>query len=250
MERFNKKGRIYAYSVDDYLKFFREGYWDIRFRGDLDALLKVLKVEGETDIDFRYAYICRLMDAGQDDLAFSLLLGLEEEHPQYLRVKMGISYCYLNGRGVEKDAKKGLEILLAMKDDVDCPRGVFLNLGYCYRTGEGVEPDLKVALHYYETALELGVASAALSAIKTLQAMEEKLNIPYDEKTAFAYALKGAKLGSLNAMEEVAIRYRDGLGCEEDPVAYEAWDKRCKELDDGPVDPDATIDLKIANWFD
>jgi TPR repeat protein len=94
------------------------------------------------------------------------------------------------------------------------------NLGYMLSWGDGAPKDLPAGIGWLEKA----VAQGSIGATYTLAvARREFQNNPAG---AFPLMLKAAEAGDADAVSDIAILYRDGVGTAKDPAAYVRWLKR------------------------
>jgi hypothetical protein len=169
-----------------------------------------------------------------------------------------IGYCYEYGIGVEKDlseaashyaeaASKGVwrasfslgtlyEHGEGVAQDFDAARkcyefaaehgesSAFFNLGRFFQFGMGVAPDFAQALKLYLKAAELGHAQCQLLVGQALLLGQE--GTPVDEAAGFAWMLRAAEKGMVEAQDEVGFRYMTGRGVAADAEQAEYWNRQ------------------------
>lgn len=138
---------------------------------------------------------------------------------------MGV--CYEIGMGV---AANGGEALKAFKKaaDMKLPQA-FYKLSSVYLEGNLVKPNNKEAMYYLTRAQEAGHALAAneLGVIYLNGALDQKV----DGKRAVDMFGRSANLGNPEAMKNLAVVYKDGLGQQgKDPVKALKWYLIAKEF--------------------
>lgn len=131
---------------------------------------------------------------------------------------MLLAWCYVNGREVAKDYKKGLHYITEfLETKIDEPRslGMAYNLlGNYYRFGWGNTPiSIPLAMSYWEKSAAYGNQDA----IYNLGA--SYLNgdgVTKDESRAFAYFQKGVEFNDIKSYMGLALCYRRGLAGHQD----------------------------------
>lgn len=76
----------------------------------------------------------------------------------FIKAQFNLAHCYLNGTGVEVDAKAGVEWFMKIAEQGNTE--AMNNVGFSYETGLGVEKDFNKALEWYTKAAELGDETA------------------------------------------------------------------------------------------
>ena len=117
----------------------------------------------------------------------------------------------------ENDHKKAVEIISITADKND--RYALPRLGKAYRDGKGVEKDLDKALDCFERSYEAGVQNSGLEMINTLIERSYK----GDLEKAFRIALELSDKGNKEAMAIIGNMYRDGLYVERDAKKALEW---------------------------
>lgn len=172
--------------------------------------------------------------------AFAEFLPLAEEGDY--RAQYYLGYLYLNGYGVQKDAKKAVSYLeKSIKQNYDLAQSL---MAYMYFEGNGVRQDKKKAISLYQQAAAQGNSSALLNlgvayykgdgVEKNIQrAMEYFLKVsPQDQPVvatylgdiylnnkeyadpikAFEQYVTAAKAGDIASYDVLARMYQNGLG--------------------------------------
>ena len=136
------------------------------------------------------------------------------------------------------------------------PEGYY-NLGVCYESGMGTAGDMAKSIQNYQKAAEMGLTQA-MQKLASLyiagagvphnpdlgmawlekaagagmpQAMNELgvihlsglLGQKKDEKKALSMFIRAADTGNLEAMKNIAVMYKDGLGVTADPAKAYSW---------------------------
>lgn len=120
-----------------------------------------------------------------------------------------LAFIYLDGRGVQQQTEKGLQLLKASaeKKDANATR----LLGNIYYDGEYVEKDLKKAFNMYKTAAGLADASAQNSYAEMLL-KGEGIDSP-DVGYAIKWFEAAAEKGNIDALKNLGeIYYTDDYG--------------------------------------
>ena len=110
--------------------------------------------------------------------------------------------CYVHGKGVEKEPKKGVKLTLkaAKKGYADAQN----NLGYYYHFGLGVPQDDAEAIKWFRKAAEQGDVSAQASLGGTLMSR--------DSDEAVKWLQKAAEQGDVNSQYNLGLCYSKGVG--------------------------------------
>lgn len=121
---------------------------------------------------------------------------------------------YRNGDGVEKDLEKSAQIFLelANKEHISAQ----LNLGYMYICGHGVELDPFKSVFWYKKAARKNVLAACYNL-----ALSYGANMTDVEKAY--WAVKAAKLGSIEMQRKTAINYEFGQGVVQNYIQAYMW---------------------------
>ncbi|SCU83785.1 LAFA_0D05776g1_1 [Lachancea sp. 'fantastica'] len=96
-------------------------------------------------------------------------------------------------------------------------------LGKIYESGnEVVPPDTSLSVHYYTQAALLGEPHAMLGLCAWYLMGAEPV-LEKDEREAYQWALKAAKIGLPKAQFTVGYFHEKGKGCEADPLKAQHW---------------------------
>jgi len=131
--------------------------------------------------------------------------------------RLGI--CYETGFGAAVDPQAALA---AFQKASDLKMGAAsYKLAAIYLGGVLIPPDSKKAVAYLQTALANGHAVAAneLGVIY----LQGRLDQPLDTDKALEMFLKSAELGNAEAMKNIAVMYKNGLGRKQDPAQALRW---------------------------
>ena len=181
-----------------------------------------------------------------------------------------LAWCYLNGKLVEQDYAKALELYLRALDSSVVSLGsgsntAFINIGWMYQEGKGVEQDYAAALDWYLNGVEDGDpdcmnAAAALyrdgkgtekdpdralelyeQAAKNNSASAygnlgdlyvEGKEVPQDYQKAIGYYEKGIELGSVYCYGQLGWLYAYGMKDAKDYEKAKGYYEKGAELDD------------------
>ena len=130
-----------------------------------------------------------------------------------------LGVCYEIGMGVTADAGKAIQNYQKAAD-----MGLALamyKLSSIYISGTGAPRDAAKGISYLEKAANAGMAVAAndLGGIYLSGLLGQKK----DEKKALAMFTKAADLGNLEAVKNIAVMHKDGVGTKADPAAAYTW---------------------------
>ena len=189
----------------------------------------------------------------QPEAAFALVIAEAEKGNAQAMLTLG--RFYEQGVGVARNYSSSLA-WYEKAAKAGQPEGYY-NLGVCYEVGMGAASDMGKAVQNYQKAAEMGLALAMykLSSIyisgngvakdtaKGIVWLEKAadagmavavnelgvislsglLGQKKDEKKALAMFIKGADLGNLESMKNIAVLYKDGLGVTADPAKAYSW---------------------------
>ena len=189
----------------------------------------------------------------QPEAAFALVTAEAEKGNAQAMLTLG--RFYEQGVGVARNYSSSLE-WYEKAAKAGQPEGYY-NLGVCYEVGMGTASDMGKAVQNYQKAAELGLPLAMykLSSVfisgsgvvrdtaKGIAWLEKAANAGMsvavnelgviflsgllgqkkDEKKALAMFIKGADLGNLESMKNIAVLYKDGLGVTADPAKAYSW---------------------------
>lgn len=125
----------------------------------------------------------------------------------------GVGCCYCEGRGVQKDVKKGIRLIIEAAN-----KGSFKaqhNLAVCYVRGIGVELNWEKAFELYYKLAENGDADSQYMVGKYY--MHNQAGSTWhiisqrDTKKAFYWYTKAAEQGYAKAQKEIGFFYETGL---------------------------------------
>ena len=209
--------------------------------------------------------------------AFSIMAGNAEKGDATAMLNLGI--CYEHGIGVSRNYSKALAWYQKAADN-----GVaegYYNVGVCYEIGMGDKADPQKAAAYFLQSAEMGFAQgmfkmadiylvgfgvqqndtnsfellnkaarsghpAAMNAMGAVYAAGT-LGQPMDEKIAVEWFQRAADAGNLEAIKNMAVVYKNGVGVKTDPVNALLWYTIAKNGGYAASDMDAIIEeLKAA----
>ena len=133
-----------------------------------------------------------------------------------------LAACHRDGVGTKKSPKNFVRIAREL-DEADEAVGAYMLGGAC-REGFGVPADEARAIAYFERADALGDEDAAGQLAQIYRRRE-----PADRR-AFKWAKKGAEQGDADAMIELALCFRGGLGTKRDEDAELEWMLKAADL--------------------
>jgi TPR repeat protein len=130
-----------------------------------------------------------------------------------------LGVCFEIGMGAAADAAKAVQHYQKAAD-----MGLALamyKLSSIYISGTGVSKDPAKGIGWLEKAANAGMAAAAndLGAIWLSGLLGQKK----DEKKALSMFMKAADLGNLEAIKNIAVMHKDGIGTKADPAAAYTW---------------------------
>ena len=130
-----------------------------------------------------------------------------------------LGICFEIGMGTPADAARAVSHYQQAAD-----RGLALamyKLSSAYILGKGVSKDADKGIGYLEKAAEAGMAVAAndLGVIALSGLLGREKNVEY----ALSSFKQAASLGNLEAMKNIAVTYKDGVGVQADPLRAYAW---------------------------
>ena len=130
-----------------------------------------------------------------------------------------VGVCHEIGMGSTGDMAKAIKNY-EKAAELGLPLAMY-KLSSIYISGAGVNKDVAKGLSWLEKAARAGMAMAAndLGAIYLSGLLGQKR----DEKKALDMFVWGANLGSLEAVKNIAVMYKDGLGVQADPAAAYTW---------------------------
>lgn len=183
------------------------------------------------------------------DELFAMVAGEAEKGSPQAMLNMGV--LYERGIGVPLNFGKALEwYKKAAAGNV--PEAAY-NVGVCYEIGMGTAPDPVVAMSYFERASGQGLPQAAYKLARVYLAAGDEtkgfdqllraaelghpggnndlgviflqglLGKKKDEKRAIELFSRSADSGNLEAVKNIAVMYKDGLGQKADPVKAYMW---------------------------
>jgi TPR repeat protein len=129
---------------------------------------------------------------------------------------------YEHGEGVPQDyaaARKCYEFA-AEHDEPSA----FFNLGRFFQFGLSVAPDFAQALKLYLKAAEFGHAQCQLLVGQALLLGQE--GTPVDEAAGFAWMLRAAEKGMVEAQDEVGFRFMTGRGVATNAEQAQYWNRQ------------------------
>ena len=142
----------------------------------------------------------------------------------YAVAQSNVGVFYLNGEVVEKDAKEAFEWFKKAAEQGDA--GGQNNLGTCYYFGVGVEKDVKEAFEWLKRAAEQGEAGAQFN-VGVFYLNGEV--VEKDAKVAFEWFKKAAEQGDSKAQSQLGKCYGCGLCVEKDAKKAFEWYKKAAE---------------------
>ncbi len=189
----------------------------------------------------------------QPEAAFALMAAEAEKGSGNAMLTLG--RFYEQGVGVSRNYTKALE-WYEKAAKAGQPEGYY-NLGVCCEIGMGTAADAAKALQNYQKAADMGFALAmyklstlyisgtgtAKDAAKGTAYLEKAadtgmaaaandlggiylaglLGRKKDEKKALAMFMRAADLGNLEAIKNIAVMHKDGIGTKADPEAAYTW---------------------------
>jgi TPR repeat protein len=139
----------------------------------------------------------------------------------------GMSWIYVNGRGVPKDIAEGMRWLRMAADRGNTD--AMTSIGYGYEQGEGVAKDYAEALRWYKSAADLGDAEGMMR-VGWLYEHGEGVEQNYAE--AMRWYERAADRGNSIAMFSIGMSYQFGHGVPKDEVQARVWIKKAAALGD------------------
>ena len=122
-----------------------------------------------------------------------------------------VYYSFANGgNGVQKNIQAALAFAEEAKDWVDLTGEFCRSVSIEYK--ELNNPQRRIA--WLERAADRG-EGRCMNTLGVLYA-EGKEGLPVDERKAFSYYLKAAEAGNTDGMYNVAMKYKDGIGTQQD----------------------------------
>ena len=195
----------------------------------------------------------------QPEAAFALMAAEAEKGSGNAMLALG--RFYEQGVGVARNYTKAME-WYEKAAKAGQPEGYY-NLGVCYEIGMGATADAAKAVQSYQKAADMGLAlamyklssvyisgvrdggatGAAKDPAKGISYLEKAANAGMavaandlgaiylsgllgqkkDEKKALAMFIRAADLGNLEAVKNIAVMHKDGVGTKADPVAAYTW---------------------------
>lgn len=101
-----------------------------------------------------------------------------------------------------------------------------ISLGYMLAWGDGAPKDVPAGIAWLEKAVAQGETGGLYTLAVARRAFQN------DPEGAFPLMLRAAEAGDQNAVSDIALMYRDGIGTAKDPAAYVGWLKRGAANDD------------------
>jgi TPR repeat protein len=129
---------------------------------------------------------------------------------------------YENGLGVEQDYREAGKWYEPAANS-GYPSAIY-NLGRFFQFGWGVTPDFAKAFELYHAAAERGHAMCQLLVGQALLIGQE--GTPVDETAGFAWMLRAAEQGVVEAQDEVGFRFLAGRGVAADAERAEYWNRQ------------------------
>ncbi|KXS56863.1 MAG: hypothetical protein AMR96_00305 [Candidatus Adiutrix intracellularis] len=130
-----------------------------------------------------------------------------------------LGVCYEVGLGAAAEPAKAI-LNFQKAADLKIPNAAY-KLAFIYLEGFLVDIDQDKAISYLKEALENGQAEAGneLGVIY----LQGRLNQPHNQAKALEMFIKSAELGNPEAMKNVAVIFRNGLGTEPDLAVALKW---------------------------
>ena len=140
-----------------------------------------------------------------------------------------LGVLYLQGDGVEKDAKKAFEWFsrAAKAEDITGME----NVAYCYRHGEGVQQNTNRALEWYNNAIDAG-STWAMCQLAEMYHYGDK--IEEDQNKAFLLYRRAAYADDVDAMVPLSSMYYNGEGTVQDLKKAYKWALAAAKKEDLP----------------
>lgn len=135
-----------------------------------------------------------------------------------------IALQYMNGEGVAKDEKKGMEFLTKAAEGGNADAQ--LMLGFYLIKGEGVTQDAAKGFAYFEAAAKQGNRDAQYN---TGLAYVRAQGVKEDYKKALSWFEKAALQDDVGSQYNLGVMYVNGEGTVADPVTAYAWFKIANE---------------------
>lgn len=137
-----------------------------------------------------------------------------------------VAYCYTNGFGVEKNYKNAFELFLKSAE-----RGNFIaqyNVGFCYTEGMGTERDEAKGFEWYTRS----ALSGSIDATNEIgYCYGTGIGVCEDKKEAFRWYLKGAENGDPIAQNNIGLYYANGYETSVDLMKAFEWYRKAAEND-------------------
>lgn len=157
------------------------------------------------------------------EMYFKLMSDIVQEDKDGLCVEAQFNYgrSLLEGTGVQKNEKRGFEILFEIEKTKKMP-GVYEKLQQCYQNGLGTEVDSKKA---FDCLYALnGAKASADTHLKLADLYFKGQGTPVLLEKAFIHYRCAAERGSLSGMNSLAFCHLQGIGTKKDAsAAFKIW---------------------------
>jgi|GEM_PF-2841468 len=152
-----------------------------------------------------------------------------------------LANCYLEGRGIEKNCEKGVELLLKVAGKKNLNHSAQYMLGKCYEKGTGVKRDYSEAAKWYRKAADLGWYEA-LHALGVLH--EQGLGVPQDFHAARKVYEEAVQYFNIPSCKRVGEMAELGIGGPKDlSQARQLYTLVAERTDD------AGLWRKLIRWY-
>ncbi|MFJ9809409.1 tetratricopeptide repeat protein [Streptomyces sp. NPDC101158] len=180
----------------------------------ISALLPELEqVAAEGNADAKALIGAALLDRGQD-LGRAALLFAEAADLGVVEGKRELGFMLTNGIGMARDPERANSLFLSAAESGDGYAA--FNLAANYYNGVGVGRNFRQFSRWLQKAAELGIPEACA-------VLADQMSEKGKEEEALELYVRAAESGHAPAMFAAGTRYRDGVGCEADPVQAVRW---------------------------
>lgn len=137
-------------------------------------------------------------------------------HPD---AQFSLGKLYEEGLGVPQDLERAVFYFRQSAEQKFAP--ALVQLGHCHDAGRGVERDEEAALRYFKEAALHGSGAGMLQV--AVYHEQGKGGLTADPVESARWLIRAAEAGHALAMNELALRYKDGNGVLKDLTAAAAW---------------------------
>jgi TPR repeat protein len=158
----------------------------------------------------------------QQNYAQAAAYYLDASNRGNFRASFALGSLYQLGQGVEQNYQAALHYYeIAANNGL---QSAMFNLGRFHQFGWGVPADFSRALQLYLMAADRGHAMSQLLVGQALLLGQDGTAV--DEVAGFAWMLRAAEQGVLQAQTEVGLRYLVGKGVDADEAKAQYWNRQ------------------------